>query len=73
MASKPIGALALVALGYRSLSLSATGHGPVKAMILELDAAKAEKMMGPLLEAPAGSVAIRQKLMEFAEAEGLPL
>jgi len=25
------------------------------------------------LEAPAGSVAIRQKLMEFAEAEGLPL
>jgi len=26
MASKPIGALALIALGYRSLSLSATGH-----------------------------------------------
>jgi signal transduction protein with GAF and PtsI domain len=25
MASKPLGALALIALGYRSLSLSATG------------------------------------------------
>jgi phosphotransferase system enzyme I (PtsP) len=73
MASKPIGALALIALGYRSLSLSATGHGPVKAMILDLDAKKAEAMIMPLLDAPAGSVSIRQKLTEFAEAEGLAL
>src|SRR5580658_6026912 len=73
MASKPLGALALIALGYRSLSLSATGHGPVKAMILDLDAKKAEAMMMPLLDAPSGSVSIRQKLTEFAEAEGLSL
>jgi phosphotransferase system enzyme I (PtsP) len=73
MASKPIGALALIALGYRSLSLSATAHGPVKAMILELNAKRAEAMMAPLLDAPAGSVSIRQKLTEFAESDGLPL
>ena len=73
MASKPLGALALIALGYRSLSMSATGHGPVKAMILELDARKAETLMDALLAAPSGSVSIRQKLTEFAEAEGLPL
>ena len=73
MASKPLGALALIALGYRSLSLSATGHGPVKAMILDLDAKKAQAMMAPLLEAPSGSVSIREKLIEFAEAEGLSL
>ena len=73
MASKPLGALALIALGYRSLSLSATAHGPVKAMILDLDAKKAEAMMTPLLDAPAGSVSIKQKLTEFAEAEGLSL
>jgi phosphotransferase system enzyme I (PtsP) len=73
MASKPLGALALIALGYRSLSMSATGHGPVKAMILDLDAKKAEAMMVPLLDAPSGSVSIREKLTEFAEAEGLPL
>jgi len=45
----------------------------VKAMILELNAKKAEAVMTPLLDAPAGSVSIRQKLIEFAEAEGLPL
>ncbi len=27
----------------------------------------------PLLDAPAGSVSIKQKLTEFAEAEGLSL
>jgi phosphotransferase system, enzyme I, PtsP len=73
MASTTIGALALIAIGYRSLSLSATGVGPVKAMILDLDAGKAEAMMKPLLDAPSGSVSIRQKLTEFAEAEGLSL
>jgi phosphotransferase system, enzyme I, PtsP len=45
----------------------------VKAMILELDAKKAEAMMMPLLDAPASSVSIRQKLTEFAEKEGLVL
>ena len=73
MASKPLGALALIAIGYRSLSLSATAHGPVKALILDLDAKKAEAMIMPLLDAPSGSVSIRQKLTEFAEAEGLSL
>src|SRR5260370_27884618 len=70
MASKPIGALALVALGYRSLSLSATAHGPVKALILDLDAKNAEAMMMPLFDPPSGSVSIREKLIAFAEADG---
>ena len=73
MASQPLGALALLAIGYRSLSLSATAHGPVKALILELDVAKAAAMIKPLLDAPAGSISIRDKLKEFADKEGLPL
>jgi len=73
MASQPLGALALLALGYRSLSLSPTAHGPVKALILELDVAKAEAMMKQLLDAPSGSVSIRDRLRAFAEAEKLPL
>ncbi|HEY4205124.1 MAG TPA: phosphoenolpyruvate--protein phosphotransferase, partial [Xanthobacteraceae bacterium] len=73
MASQPIGALALIAMGYRSLSLSATAHGPVKAMILDLDAKKAEAMLTPLLDAPSGSISIRDALKQFADAEGLSL
>ena len=65
MASKPIGALALIAMGYRSLSLSATALGPVKAMVIDLDAKKAEAMLG----AAAGR-ALRQRL-DPAEADGI--
>jgi len=72
LASKPIGALALVALGYRSLSVSPSAVGPVKAMLLELDARKAEKLVCSLIERPASS-SIRDNLVAFAEAEGLPL
>ncbi len=73
MASQPLGALALIALGYRSLSLSATAHGPVKAMILDLDTKKAEAAILPLLEAPSGSISVRDRLKDFADAEGLSL
>jgi phosphotransferase system, enzyme I, PtsP len=73
LASKPIGALALVAIGYRSLSLSPSAVGPVKAMLLELNARKAAALMQPLIDSPAGSVPIRERLKAFASAEGLQI
>jgi phosphotransferase system enzyme I (PtsP) len=73
LASKPIGALALVALGYRGLSLTPTSLGPVKAMLLELDAKKAANLLCPLIEKPLQSGTIRERLEEFAVAEGLQL
>jgi phosphotransferase system enzyme I (PtsP) len=72
LASKPLGALALVALGYESLSVTPSAYGPVKALLLELDRGKAAKLLCPLLEQPVGSVSIREKLADFAAAEGLP-
>lgn len=73
LASKPIGALALAAIGYRSLSLTPSAMGPVKAMLLELDVGKAEAVLRPLIDSPSGSVSIREKLENFATAEGLQL
>jgi phosphotransferase system enzyme I (PtsP) len=73
MASQPLGALALIGLGYRSLSLSPTAHGPVKAMLLGLDAGKAEALMTQLLDAPCGGVSIRDELKAFAATEGLAI
>jgi phosphotransferase system enzyme I (PtsP) len=73
LASKPIGALALVALGYRALSLSPSAVGPVKAMLLDLDAGKAAALVGKLLESPAGSVSIREQLKAFAADQKLQI
>ena len=73
LASQPMGALTLVALGFRALSLTPSALGAVKAMLLELDAKKAEGVLRPLMERAAGDVSIRQHLEEFAAAEGLSL
>src|SRR3569623_1417435 len=66
------GALALIALGYRSMSVNATAHGPVKALILELDAAKIEAEMATWLDTPYDRVPIREQLNAIAKAEGQP-
>ena len=73
IASQPLGALALVGIGYRSLSLTPSAIGPVKAMLLGVHAGKAAGFIAPLIERPAGSVSIRQQLTKFAEQEGLQI
>ena len=73
IASKPLGALALIGIGYRSLSLLPSAVGPVKAMLLELDAAKVERLIVPLIKRTHGGASVRAKLTAFAESEGLPL
>jgi phosphotransferase system, enzyme I, PtsP len=73
LASQPIGALALAIVGYRTLSLSPSAVGPVKAMLLDLDCGKGEAVLLPCLEKPVGSVSIRHTLEGFAAAEGLQL
>jgi phosphotransferase system enzyme I (PtsP) len=71
LASNTLGALALVAIGYRSLSVAPSAVGPVKAMLLELHAGKAGKLLHPLIDSPAASVPIREKLKAFAAEHGL--
>jgi phosphotransferase system, enzyme I, PtsP len=73
LASQPIGALALVALGYRTLSLTPSAIGPVKAMVLDLSSRDAAAFLIPLIEKPSGSVPIRERLEAFATDNGLQL
>jgi phosphotransferase system, enzyme I, PtsP len=73
LASQPIGALALIAIGYRSMSLSASAVGPVKAMVLDLDAGKAAALVQPLLDGAGQKGTVREKLEAFAASEGLQL
>jgi phosphotransferase system, enzyme I, PtsP len=72
LASLPIGALALTALGYRSLSLTPSAVGPVKAMLLELDSRKIAAFLKPLIEQRT-AVPIRSVLEKFAAAEALQI
>ena len=73
LASKPLGALALVAIGYRAFSLSPSAVSPVKAMLLGLDAGRAAALIQPLIDSPSGSVPIRARLEAFAAEQGLQI
>ena len=71
IAGRPLEAMAFVALGFRRLSMPAAGIGPVKRMILSLDAAEAAEALQQMLRADGASV--RAELTEFASEMKLPL
>ncbi len=77
MGGKPLEALALLALGYRGLSMSAAAIGPIKAMILATDLRVVRgfvaSLIGETASAEAGEETLRTTLREFAEHQGIPI
>ncbi|MEX0853606.1 MAG: phosphoenolpyruvate--protein phosphotransferase [Bauldia sp.] len=72
LAGNPLAAMALIGLGYRSLSMSPAAIGPVKAMILALDAGKVTERLDGLLDGRSNEESLRSALAAFAEAAGVP-
>jgi len=73
IAGNPLAAMALVGLGYRSLSMSAAAIGPVKAMVLALDARELQKALDGLLDDGEAIDGLRVALARFAETHGVPI
>jgi phosphotransferase system enzyme I (PtsP) len=73
MAGRPLEAMALIGLGFRSLSMSAASIGPVKAMILALDTEPLGALLDRALDSPCSDHALRQTLTDFAEQHGIPV
>ena len=73
LGGKPLSALALIAIGFRDLSMSPSSLGPVKAMLLGLDAADATAYVEDLLRRNDGSTSLRPELQAYAERNGIPL
>jgi phosphotransferase system, enzyme I, PtsP len=73
MGGKPLEALALAAIGYRSLSMSPASIGPVKATLLAADLAETEAFLTPLVGAHDGVASLREHLRDHAEKSGIPV
>jgi len=73
MGSKPVEALALMAIGYRSLSMSPAAIGPVKAMILATDLGAAARYVNELVEGRDGAHSLRDALIRYAGAHRIPV
>ncbi|HEX2553729.1 MAG TPA: phosphoenolpyruvate--protein phosphotransferase [Microvirga sp.] len=70
---KPLEAMALIALGFRHLSMSPASIGPVKAMVLGLDTGPVARLVGEALERDGGSESLRPRLARYAEQHGIPI
>jgi phosphotransferase system enzyme I (PtsP) len=64
MAGRPLEAMALIGLGFRSLSMAPASIGPVKQMLLGLDVGRLEVLIANLLAQSDHS--LREQLRQFA-------
>jgi len=71
IAGRPLEAMALVGLGFTSLSMHASMIGPVKMMVRALDTRLLKPVLLELCRSPANS--IRATLGEFAEEHNIPV
>ncbi|MBD2781033.1 phosphoenolpyruvate--protein phosphotransferase [Xenorhabdus szentirmaii] len=70
MAGLPLGALVLLGLGYRSLSMSGRSVARIKYLLRHLDASELEHLIGVILKAET-SQQIKALSSEFMEMRGL--
>jgi phosphotransferase system enzyme I (PtsP) len=71
MAGRPLEAMALIGLGFRTLSMAPASIGPVKATILALHAGGAQQIVERFVRDGKGS--LRTELMRFAEQNGIEI
>jgi phosphotransferase system, enzyme I, PtsP len=64
---RPLEAMALMAIGYRHLSMSAASIGPVKAMTLTLDIGEAARAVETMLIEGRDDASLRQPMIALAE------
>ena len=69
MSGRPLEAMTLVGLGFRSISMAPASVGPIKAMVLSLDAGELAKRLDELLDSKATS--LREDLRRFAVEHGV--
>ena len=69
MAGKPLEAMALIGIGFRSISMAPASVGPVKAMVLSLDAGDLWVRLQELLACKSTSV--REELKSYAAEKGV--
>jgi phosphotransferase system enzyme I (PtsP) len=72
-ASRPLEAMALVALGLTTLSMSASGIMPVKALLAQLDLAAFRPVLASIRRNASGSASLREPIAVWAREHGLPI
>jgi len=72
-ASRPLEALALVGLGFTSLSMPASGILPTKALLAQLDLGAFRPVLAAIRRSASGSASLREPINVWAREHGLPV
>jgi phosphotransferase system, enzyme I, PtsP len=70
-ASRPLEAMALVGLGFTSLSMPASGILPVKALLAELNLDAFRPVLSAIRGSTSGSASLREPIAVWAREHGL--
>jgi phosphotransferase system, enzyme I, PtsP len=70
---RPLEAMALIGMGFRDLSMSPAAIGPVKAMVLSIDAAAVKAVIDAEMARASDGASLRPALAAFAKANGVPV
>jgi phosphotransferase system, enzyme I, PtsP len=70
LAARPLEAMALIGLGYRSISMAPAAIGPIKNMVLSLDGGRVREFLKARLDDPTPG-SLRDDLRRFAEGDSI--
>lgn len=73
LAGRSLSAMALIGIGYRSISMAPASIGPVKAMLVELPVAELANLLDETLKKPDSRQDISELLSDFAKKHNVPL
>jgi len=73
IAGRPLEAITLTALGYRTLSMPVTGIGPVKAALLKLDAQDLAQIITPHISVESRLSSLREIVQDYATRNAIPV
>ena len=70
---RPLEAMALIGMGFRDLSMSPASIGPIKAMVLSLDAQAISDLIDAEMARAHDGASLRPALAAFAKTHGIPI
>ncbi len=73
IAGRPLEAACLVALGFHTLSMSATGIGPVKSTLMALNAAELRELILPNIKVTSRLSSLRDTVRNYCIDNGVPV
>lgn len=73
IAGRPLEAACLVALGFHTLSMSATGIGPVKSTLMALNAAELRELILPNIKVTSRLSSLRETVRNYCIDNGVPV